>query len=136
MRLFPSANSGGLACQPTTQPQCTHTRPCGQSALKGRCGLVHLNPNLMRDGFPKSASFMRIFPIELMFCFLLTNLISSTCTDKNSPFSRSTHKHSQFGTFPRPYFSRTLSNCRLHIGTVNRDRTDSVQEEEQYDLPH
>ena len=49
-----------------------------------------------------------------MFCFFPARFISSTYTDKNSPFSRITNKHSQFGTFSHPYFHGTFSNCVSH----------------------
>ena len=44
---------------------------------------------------PKSTSLLSTFHIGLMFCFFPANLMSSTYTDKNNPFSRCTNK-----TFP------------------------------------
>ena len=49
-----------------------------------------------------------------MFCLFPPNLMSSTYTDKNNPFSRCTNKHSQLGTFSQPYFNRILSNGLSH----------------------
>ena len=43
--------------------------------------------------------------------FLPANLMSSTYTDKNNPFSRCTNKHSQLETFSQPCFNRIFSNC-------------------------
>ena len=48
------------------------------------------------------------------FCFLPANLMSSTCTDKNNPFSRCTKRHSNLETFSQPYFNRIFSNCLSH----------------------
>ena len=55
-----------------------------------------------------------------MFCFFPANLMSSTYTDKNNPFSRCTHKHSQFGTFSQPYFKRIFPNCLSHNSPAKR----------------
>ena len=65
-------------------------------------------------GSPKSTSLFNTFHIELIFCFFPANLMSSTNTDKNSPFSRCTNKHSQLETFSQPYFTRIFSNCLHH----------------------
>ena len=65
-------------------------------------------------GFPKSTSVMSISHSGSIFCFFPVIFISSTYTDKNSPFSRLTNKHSQFVTFSQPYFNRTFSNCLSH----------------------
>ena len=46
--------------------------------------------------------------------FLTTNLMSSTYTDKNNPFSRCTNKHSQLETFSQPGCKRIFSNCLTH----------------------
>ena len=51
----------------------------------------------------------KFFHTRSMFWFFPASLMPSTYTDKNSPFSRFTNKHSQFGTFPQSYsnqFSR------------------------------
>ena len=56
----------------------------------------------------------------LMFYFFPASLISSTYTDKNSPFSRLTNKLSQFGTFPQPCSFRTFSNCLSHNSPAKR----------------
>ena len=47
---------------------------------------------------------MSICHVGSMFCFFPTRYISSTYTNKNSPFSRITNEHYQFGTYPKPYF--------------------------------
>ena len=76
---------------------------------------------------PNQRPFMRIFPVGLIFCFFPASLISSTYTDKNSPFSRLTNKHSQFGTFSQ----KELSRIAVPILVLPRDdRTDSVQDEQ------
>ena len=49
-----------------------------------------------------------------MFSVLPASLISSTYTDRNSPFARLTNKHSQLKTFLQPCSNRTFSNCRSH----------------------
>ena len=41
-------------------------------------------------GSPKSTSLFSTFHIGSFFCFFPPDLVSSTCTDKNSPFSRKT----------------------------------------------
>ena len=58
--------------------------------------------------------FHGIFHIGSMFCFFPASFISSTYTDKNSPFSRLTHKHSQFGSLSQPCSNGTFSNCISH----------------------
>ena len=70
-----------------------------------------------------------------MFCFFPANLMSSTHTGKNNPFSRCTNKHSQLETFSQQYFNRNFSNCLSHNSPAKRDHTDFVQEE-RLDLPH
>ena len=60
---------------------------------------------------PKSTSLLSNFHIGLMFCFFPANLMLSTYTAENNPFSRCTNKHSQLETFSQPYFNRILSNC-------------------------
>ena len=52
------------------------------------------------------------------FCFFPASFISSTYTDKNNTFSRSTNKHSQFGTFSQPYFNRIFCAMFLAICVV------------------
>ena len=58
--------------------------------------------------------FMSIFQVGLIFCFFPPSMISSTYTDKKSPSSRSTNKHSQFGNFSQPCSIRTFSHCLSH----------------------
>ena len=48
--------------------------------------------------------------------------ISSTYTDKNSPFSRLTNKHSQFGTFPSMCSFLSDEECLCHDYIVNFDK--------------
>ena len=67
-----------------------------------------------RCWFSKSTSLLSTFHIGLMFCFFPTNLMSSTYTDKNNPFSRCTKRHSQFGIFSQPCFNRIFSDCLSH----------------------
>ena len=55
---------------------------------------------------PKSTSLLSTFHIGSMFWFFPANLMSSTYTDKNNPFSRCTNKHSQLETFSQPYFNK------------------------------
>ena len=71
-------------------------------------------------GSPKSTSWFSTFHIGLMFCFFPANLMSSTHTDKNNPFSRCTKKHSQLETFSQPYFNRFFSNCLSHNSPARR----------------
>ena len=53
-----------------------------------------------------ATSLLSTFHIGSMFCFFPANLMSSTYTDKNNPFSQCTSKHSQSETFSQPYFNR------------------------------
>ena len=70
-----------------------------------------------------------------MFSVLPASLISSTYTDKNSPFSQLTNKHSQFKTFPNRV-PIELFRIAVPIIVLPKDyRTDSAQEE-QLGLPH
>ena len=66
-----------------------------------------------------------VLPYQLLYWVLSTsdqffpvNLMSSTQTDKNNPFSRCTNKHSQFETFSQMYFNRIFSNDLSHKGPV------------------
>ena len=61
---------------------------------------------------------MRIFQVGWVLCSFPASFISSTYTNKNSPFSRFTNKHSQFGTFSQTYFNRTfgIQGGRLALG--------------------
>ena len=81
-------------------------------------------------GSPKSTSLLSTFHIGSMFCFFPANLMSSTCTDKNNPFSLCTNEHSQFGTFSQPFFNRMFSTCLFHNSLAKDDCTDFVQEEQ------
>ena len=65
-------------------------------------------------GSPKSTSLLSTFHIGSTFCFLPANLMSSTYTDENNPFSRCTNKQTQLETFSQPYFDRTSSDCLSH----------------------
>ena len=84
-------------------------------------------------GSPKSTSFMSIFHIGSMFCFLPTSLISSTYPEKNSPFSRLTKKHSKFKTFSQPCSNRNFLelhfpqwSCQRMTVQVSRKRNDWI----------
>ena len=57
-------------------------------------------------GSPKSTSLLNTFHVGFIFCFFPADLMSSTYTDKNNPFSRCTNKHSRLETFSQPYFNR------------------------------
>ena len=61
-----------------------------------------------------STSLLSTFHIRSMFCFFPANLMSSTYTDKNNPFSRCTNRHSQLETFSQPCFNEIFSNCLSH----------------------
>ena len=65
---------------------------------------------------PNQSLFKSTFHIGSMFCFFPASFVSSTYTDKNSPFSRLTNTHFQFGTFSQPCCNRTFSNCLSHDG--------------------
>ena len=60
------------------------------------------------------------FHIGSIFCFFPANLMSSTYTDKNNPFSRCTNKHFQLETLSHPYFKRIFSNCLSHNSPARR----------------
>ena len=51
-------------------------------------------------GSSRSTLLIKIFQVGFTFSVSPAILISSTYTDKNSPFARLTNKHSQFKTFP------------------------------------
>ena len=67
-------------------------------------------------GSSRSTCFISIFQVGFMFSVLPAILISSTYTDKNSPFARFIHEHSQFKTLSQPFSNRTCSNCLSHNG--------------------
>ena len=79
-------------------------------------GFKHIFCNCqgMMSGRPKSTSFISTFHIESMFFFEPASFMSSTYTDKNSPFPRFTNEQSQIGTFSYPCSKRTFSNCLSH----------------------
>ena len=64
-------------------------------------------------GSPKSTSSLCTFQIGLIF-FFPANLMSSTYTVQNDPFSRSTNKHSQLETFSHSFSKRIFSDCLSH----------------------
>ena len=84
-------------------------------------------------GSPRSTSSMRIFQVGSMFSVLPVSLISSTYTDKKSPFSRLTNKLSLVKTFPNrvPFFQIGFPIIVL----PKDDRTESFREE-RMDLPY
>ena len=72
---------------------------------------------------PKATSLLSTFHIGSIFCFFPANLMSSTNTDKNNPFSRCKNKHSQLESFSQPYFNRIFSNCLSPTGWPYRFRS-------------
>ena len=78
----------------------------------------------------------RFWYIGLMFCFFPANLMSSTYTDKNYPFSRCTNKHSQLETFSQPYFSWTFSQIAFPIIVLPKDDHTDFAQEERLCLPY
>ena len=80
-------------------------------------------------GSPRSTSFVRIFQVGLIFSVLPASLISSTYTDKNSPFARLTNEHSLFRTFPY-HVPIELSQIAFPITVLPKDdRIDSFRED-------
>ena len=69
-----------------------------------------------RYWFSQINFFIEYFPHRI----ILANLVSSTYTDKNNPFSRCTNKHSQLETFSQPYFNKIFSNCLSHSSPAKR----------------
>ena len=69
-----------------------------------------------------------------MFSVLPASLISSTYTDRNSPFARLTNSHSQFGTFSQPYLIE-LSRTAFPILVKPKDDHTGFVQEERLDLP-
>ena len=59
----------------------------------------------------KSSFFMSTFHIGPMFCFFPVSSISSTYTNKNSPFSRITKKHSNLECLSQSCSSSAFSHC-------------------------
>ena len=85
---------------------------------------------------PKSTSLLSTFHIGLMFRFFPANCMSSTYTDKNSPFSRSTNKHSQLETFSQPYFNGIFSQIAFPTTVLPKDDHTDFAEEERLGLPY
>ena len=81
--------------------------------------LFECNPNATWSrnvvvGSPRSNVFQWNFSkVGSMFSVLPASLISSTCTDRNSPHARLTNKHSQLKTFPNRV-PIDFSNCLFH----------------------
>ena len=74
----------------------------------------HLTTNFWHFSHGFHFFFFEMMLINAMFCVFPANLMSSTYTDENNPFSRCTKKHSQWETFSQPYFNRNFSNCLSH----------------------
>ena len=72
-----------------------------------------------RCWFSQINFFIEYFPHRINVLFLSSQLMSSTYTDKNNPFSRCTNEHSQLETFSQPKFNRTFSNC-LSLNSLDR----------------
>ena len=70
-----------------------------------------------------------------MFSVLPAILISSTYTDKQSPFARLTNKHSQLKTFPNRVHPKKSQIAFPTIVLPEGDRTNSFREE-RLDLPY
>ena len=80
-------------------------------------------------GSPTSTSFISTFHIGSMFCFFPASCMSSTYTDKDSPFSRLTNKHSNLELYPNRV-PKALPRIPFPIIVQPKnDRTDFVQEE-------
>ena len=77
-------------------------------------------PSFHDVGSPKSTCLLNTFHIGSIFCFFPANLMSSTHTAKNNPFSRCTKKHSQLETFSQPCPNRIFSNCFSHNSPAKR----------------
>ena len=79
--------------------------------------------------------FHQNFQVGLMFCFLPASIISSTYTDKNSPLSRLTNKHSHSELFPN-HVPIELSQIAFSRRVLPEgDRTNSFREK-RLGLPH
>ena len=78
------------------------------------CHNAHLNRDSSWAKMATDESLLSTSHIGTMICFLPANLMSSTYTDKNDPFSRCTTTHSQFGIFSQPCFNRIFSNFLSH----------------------
>ena len=93
--------------------------------------LVERKPKSSRNdvGTPKSTSFSSTFHIGSMSYLFPASFMSSTYTDKNSPFSRLANKQSHFGTFSNRV-PKELSRTAFPIKVAPEDdRTDFPQEE-------
>ena len=65
-----------------------------------------------------------------MFCFFPASFISSTYTDKNSPFPGFANKHSQCGTFPNRVLLELFQMVFPTVVLPEGDRTDFAREEQ------
>ena len=90
-------------------------------------------PNLRGRGMmlvlPDQRCFIRIFQVGFMFSVSPAILVSSTYTDKNSPFAHLTKRHSQFGTFPNRILMELFQIAFPRIVLPKNDRTGSFLEE-------
>ena len=87
-------------------------------------------------GSHKPTSFIRTFQVGSMFCFLPASLISSTYTDKNSPFSRLDELNiPNLELFPNRVSIELSQIAFTTIVLPKDDRTDFAQEE-QLGLPY
>ena len=80
--------------------------------------VVECSPSIHDPGkmlvLPNPTSLSSTFHIGSRLCFFPANIMSSTYTDNNNPFSRCTKRHSQFGIFSQPCFNRIFSSCLSH----------------------
>ena len=69
---------------------------------------------------PKSTSLLSTFHIGLRICFFPANLMSSTHTVQNDPFSRSTNKHSQLETFSHSFSKKDFLRLLFSLQSCSR----------------
>ena len=106
------------------------------SLLISHCLWVHPRFTWSRKdvGSPKSTSLLSTFHIGSMFCFFPANLMSSSFSDKNNPFSRCTNKHSQLETVSNRV-PIELSQIAFPTKVLPKDDRTDFAWEERPDLP-
>ena len=91
---------------------------CPQSLLISHCLWVQPKYTWSKKdvGSPKSTSLSSTFHIGSRFRSFPANFMSSTCTEKNIPFSPCTHKHSQLETFSSIQIPFKRNDWVFHTG--------------------
>ena len=129
---------GNFSCAPT---EIRDSNVFLYSSIMGSFGWhsrwVHPKYTWSRNevGLSRSTFFINFIHSGATFCFFPAFWISSTYTDKNSPYFLVTKRHSQFGTLSHPSSINTSSNCLSHKSLLQEEDLKDFVQEERLGLP-